>query len=178
MLQRLLAGVCLRSLQPAFSSVILDASTADLHPCLGTLLGCSSISSLLILCSIPKKMSKVPVYHLIYIFSVPQAEPLNKVHHTVCDGFRISRLFFSFSLFLKCYFILLFSPTVSHHSLLPSYLLHLSPSILDVFRSRISHKKFSASPSRGEKSIFQVTPCSTNFSLLSVSPFSLLFLPP
>ena len=43
-----------------FSSVILAASVANLQPCLACLLNCSSISSFLILCSTPMKISKVP----------------------------------------------------------------------------------------------------------------------
>ena len=50
---------------PALSSVILAASAANLHPSLASLLNCCSISSFLILCSIPKKT---------------YADPLNKVH--------------------------------------------------------------------------------------------------
>ena len=63
--------VCLRS-------SLLAASAANLYLCLASLLNCSSISSLLILGSIPKKMSKVPLYLLIYFVSVLQAEPFNK----------------------------------------------------------------------------------------------------
>ena len=49
--------VSLRSSSPAVSSVILDALAANLHPSSACLLDCSSISSCLNLCSLPKKIS-------------------------------------------------------------------------------------------------------------------------
>ena len=94
---------CLRSSQLAFLSVMVTASAADLHPCLASLLNYSSISSRLILCSIPKKMSKAPLYHLVYFLSEHQAEPY-KVHLTV---FRI------FLPLLLCAFLLLASLTLT-----------------------------------------------------------------
>ena len=78
--------VCLRSSLLAFLSLILAAPAACVHPCLDSLLTCSSISSLLIPCSIPKKMSKVPLHLLTYFFLAHHAEPFNKVHLTAFVG--------------------------------------------------------------------------------------------
>ena len=52
--------------------MILAASAASLHPSFASLLNCSSISSFLSLCSIPKKIS--------HFLSVLHADPLSKVH--------------------------------------------------------------------------------------------------
>ena len=54
--------VCLRSSSPAASSVIPAALDANLHPSLASLLNCSFSLSFLYLCSIPKKISNVPLY--------------------------------------------------------------------------------------------------------------------
>ena len=52
--------VCFRSSQLALSSVILAASAANIYPSFASLLNCSSLSSFLILYSIPKKISHFP----------------------------------------------------------------------------------------------------------------------
>ena len=62
--------------------------------CLDSLLNCYSISSLVILCSIPKKLSKVPLFLLFFFFSVHHAEPFSKMHLAVVDGFCTSFLVF------------------------------------------------------------------------------------
>ena len=71
----------------ALSSVILAASAANLHPYFTSVLNCSFISSFLIPCSITKKTSNVPLYLLVYFFTVHHAEPLSKVHLTAFDVF-------------------------------------------------------------------------------------------
>ena len=58
--------MCLRSSLLSFSSAILAASAANLYPCSISLLNCSSISSFLNLCSIPKKTSHFPLYLLMH----------------------------------------------------------------------------------------------------------------
>ena len=72
--------VCLRSSSPAVSSVILAALAANLHPSFASLLNYSSIFPFLNLCSIPKKVSKVPLYLLICFLSVLQVEPFSNAH--------------------------------------------------------------------------------------------------
>ena len=62
---------------------------------------CSSISFFLILRSIPKKMSKVPLYLLTHFFSVHHAEPFNKVHLNAVVGFCISLVLFLVSYYRK-----------------------------------------------------------------------------
>ena len=69
------------------------ASAANLHLCFASLLNVSSISSLLCLCSIPKKMSYVPLYHSTNIFSVLHAKPLSKIRIIVVVGKSASFLF-------------------------------------------------------------------------------------
>ena len=87
--------VCLRSSLLAFSSVTLAASAANLYPCMVVLLSCCTISFFLILCSIPKKMSKVPsVYLLTYFCSVHHAEPFKRV---LLTAFGVAFAFHSFS---------------------------------------------------------------------------------
>ena len=95
-----------------FPSVLHFSAFILLH-CLDSLLNCSSSSSPLILCSTPKKMSRVRMYLLMYFHSMHQAEPLKKVHLTVFSGFSHLASTFSFSLFLNSYLLLLLSPTVS-----------------------------------------------------------------
>ena len=90
--------VCLRSTLLASSSVIRAASAARLHPCFASSLNCSSISSFFILCSAPKKMSKVPLYLLMYLFSVLHVDPFNNVHLTIFDSFSVFTVFLCSSL--------------------------------------------------------------------------------
>ena len=59
-----------RSSLLALSSVILAASAANFHPFFASQLNCSSISSFLNLCSIPKKISHFPLYLFMYFLSV------------------------------------------------------------------------------------------------------------
>ena len=61
--------VCLRSSLLALTSVILTA--ANLQPCLASVLNCSSISSLLNLCSMSKKISHVPLYLIVCFCCAP-----------------------------------------------------------------------------------------------------------
>ena len=75
LLQKKPPDVCLRSSLPALSSVILAASAAHLHPFVDSLMNCSYIPTLLILCSMPKNMSNV----LLYLLCTTQ-EPFHKVH--------------------------------------------------------------------------------------------------
>ena len=86
---------CLQFSLLAFSSVILAASAANLHPCYTSLWNCSSISSFPILLSIPKKMRKVPLYLVMYFFSVLYADKQG-TYHRFCWFSR----FFSCSLIL------------------------------------------------------------------------------
>ena len=72
-----LPDVCVRSSLPAFSPIILAASAANLHPCLASLLNCFSHSSFFIMCLIPKKMAKTPLYLFICFLSVLHAEPFS-----------------------------------------------------------------------------------------------------
>ena len=104
--------VCLRS-------SLLAASAANHHLCLASSLNCSSISSLLILCSIPKKMSKVPLYLLIYFLSVLQAEPVQE---------RCTSPFSKLSASHFCFFLLLDGNVFYHSSApncFPSFYFHL-----------------------------------------------------
>ena len=96
--------VCLRSSLPAVSSVILAASAANLHPSLTSLLNGPSISSFLILCSAPKKISYFPLYLLMYFFSVLQAAPLSKVHLNSRASFFFSVLSSPFGCLHLCGF--------------------------------------------------------------------------
>ena len=70
--------VCLRSSLFGLSPVILAASAAILDPSFASLLNCSSISSFLSLCSIPKKISHFPLYLLMYFLSM--------LIHTMCTS--------------------------------------------------------------------------------------------
>ena len=83
-------------------SVVLAASAANIHPSFASLFTCSSVSSFLNLCSIPKKISNVPLYLLMYFFSVLQTDPFSKVrfnllsffsHLSPVCSFRLSPLF-------------------------------------------------------------------------------------
>ena len=65
--------------------------------CLRSLLFAFPISSLLMLCSIPKKKSKVPVYLPTYFSSVNHAEILKRIQLIVFDGLGISLLLFHLS---------------------------------------------------------------------------------
>ena len=76
--------VCLQSSLPAFSSVIIAVSAANLHPCIASLLKFSTISSFLSLCSIPKNMSYETLYLSMHFFSVFHAEPLSRRSHCFC----------------------------------------------------------------------------------------------
>ena len=82
--------VCLRSSSPTVSSVILAARAANLHPSLASLLNCSFISSFLNLCSIPKKISNVPLYLHKYFCSVLQAETFSHAHLNLFSSFLTS----------------------------------------------------------------------------------------
>ena len=82
--------VCVRSSLLALSSVILAALAANLHPFLASLLNCSSISSFLNLCSIPKKTSKVPLYPLMYFLFALPTEPVNNAHLKFFSSFLTS----------------------------------------------------------------------------------------
>ena len=73
-----------------FHQWFLLRSLQNLHPSLASLLKCSSISSFLNLCSIPKKTSKVPLYLLMYFISVLPAEPFNNTHLKFFSSFLIS----------------------------------------------------------------------------------------
>ena len=105
-----------------------------------TLCWCSSISSLLILCSIPKNMSNVP-WHLLINF--PLRPPSRAIQQSSPFGAAVAP--HVPSLFLKIFFVLLFGPTVSHHFLLPSNLFHPFPLISVVIRGRISHPRLARS---------------------------------
>ena len=76
--------------------MILAASAASLHPSFASLLNCSSISSFLNLCSVPKKISNVPLYLLMYFLSALQADPLSKVHFSLFSSYFHFSPVFSF----------------------------------------------------------------------------------
>ena len=98
--------------------MILAASAASLHPSFASLLNCSSISSFLSLCSVPKKIS--------HFLSVLHADPLSKVHLSSFASFFHFGPVFSFWLLPPLWNLLRPSPLFhSDFLLLPPFLVSI-----------------------------------------------------
>ena len=84
---------CLRSSVPAFSSVVLAASAANLHPCLAFFVEMPVHLFLPHFVLISEEHVNVPLYHLENFFSMHHAAQFSKVHLTIFEFFCISLLF-------------------------------------------------------------------------------------
>ena len=173
-----------KSSLPVVSPVILAALAANHHPSLASLLNCSSISSFLNLCSIPKKISHFPLCLFTYFCSVLHADPFRNVHLNLFSSFLISVLSTPLSwhllhlLHLKAFAIKVHfgaSDRIRHDndilrlrfsvSLLPprAHFLLLqpfpsSPSFSEILPLQHRHTTNSAQTAERERAIFQTSP--------------------